>query len=1223
MSNENRPIPPPRTNRRTNTTSGLQRSSASIHSRRISLSNHVYQNSLKNAEEILKQVKKDWPLLASEEFNPVPLALDLIDVSSLGKDFNGFENLLDRFNNAVEEVVNEHYNQFNSTTTIFTGVQNEIGESQSLVHQLKSEMNRCKEILGQQRSDLNILWSKAKQCKEMLRILDKLDEIKKVLEKLEALFRDKYYLTGIRLLLKTLTEIESEELKPIKATDELRRTLFKIKNTLHETLIEEIHNHVYLKIHLNEEFDNLLMFSSKAKFQELISSYLNNDYDEFKLSVDTNNINKHGENTTKLELIEDLTSDPEADSLNFLRTIVVCLKLIGKLPEAIEMIKSRVPVELYQLVDKTINEIEERKEKGDFLLAIQKLNDLNSISNKDNTSDLAMLLELEEDTSNLGNKVEFSLNEYQLSAINPIANEIITAFVSRLYRKFELILGNHRFIMLLIQNIAKDTTLKSPFPDELPKSPNPTNLNKRVSRLKLTKESSVFNYNLKEVWSSMQSEIKSLLYDYISDPQLQNIAATDAISSINEALRGRLNRDLKKPLFKFSEVGNSFKGNNEVNESFTSVEKRLSTHSGSELSKTETQQNQLSRSSSLLSYYSQVETRVARSAGSNYSKKLFSLSNDNEFQIPGIENENINMEFLLNSNQFNNINNYQNHNSTLNINLASIAVDKFSLSSKLATEHRLLISPDIYNISILFPLTVSFFERAQELLHFKNEDYLNFETFLHEFFSSAFLPQMELKAQQHLFMATSGTYAFQIGYKHTSSYGKPLLNCVGELLSLVKNLCTTLKLLPFQREEYIKIIENVLEAFYEKCHSCFKNAVMSNINQSDEDHHASGTILSSTWAQSKELVTLFSSHPYIQKLNQRFGFSQVLLQKAKQAMSSELNDKKNFKRNNIDPELLEKIDKKETEIELNFKLKKSLHTSELLFDIKKLSLLATLSHSLKWFVSEVDEVIGNKENDKQNENNEENNKQTPTLDDNKSIKSISLSEISKGPSTIRSMAEYTNHLDKILNKFNKLSDLCLFTLRVEFRCHTMYYLDLAVREGTYYLNYDQTVTPDSYVTTLNSDLAIYEENLRKLLTEDDLNFIFDRLPTFMSRVLISIDNVQNIRKMSTRGLEKMELNISALQQNLTNMGFNNDLGLNIAKDFYSLYDLDLETFSQRAQNLEQIFTQPEYKALLDLTLETLLFESSNEPDTEVTELILQSYHKQLMELYQLIAQEDQ
>lgn len=161
------------------------------------------------------------------------------------------------------------------------------------------------------------------------------------------------------------------------------------------------------------------------------------------------------------------------------------------------------------------------------------------------------------------------------------------------------------------------------------------------------------------------------------------------------------------------------------------------------------------------------------------------------------------------------------------------------------------------------------------------------------------------------------------------------------------------------------------------------------------------------------------------------------------------------------------------------------------------------------------------------------------------------------------------------------------------------------------------------------------------------------LASFMSRVLISTDNVRNIGKMSQRGLEKMLLNIAALQQSLTSLEFFGDKGLSLAHSFYSLYDLDLEVgsllfvadlkkFAERAQDQGLLFSHSEYKSLLDLTLETLHFEntlsaaendasltaapsdgSNPNQERQVNDLIIQSYHKQLMALREFTARYDE
>lgn len=36
--------------------------------------------------------------------------------------------------------------------------------------------------------------------------------------------------------------------------------------------------------------------------------------------------------------------------------------------------------------------------------------------------------------------------------------------------------------------------------------------------------------------------------------------------------------------------------------------------------------------------------------------------------------------------------------------------------------------------------------------------------------------------------------------------------------------------------------------------------------------------------------------------------------------------------------------------------------------------------------------------------------------------------------------------EDIIKKFQTLAEMCLFELRIEFRCHSMYFMDLALRE---------------------------------------------------------------------------------------------------------------------------------------------------------------------------------
>lgn len=74
--------------------------------------------------------------------------------------------------------------------------------------------------------------------------------------------------------------------------------------------------------------------------------------------------------------------------------------------------------------------------------------------------------------------------------------------------------------------------------------------------------------------------------------------------------------------------------------------------------------------------------------------------------------------------------------------------------------------------------------------------------------------------------------------------------------------------------------------------------------------------------------------------------------------------------------------------------------------------------------------------------------------------------------------------DALLTTYQQLAETCLFTLRIEGRCHTMYYLEMAVRDGNYHLE-DESFEPDPYVITLNSDLMELDDCINASLPPKD------------------------------------------------------------------------------------------------------------------------------------------
>jgi exocyst complex component 4 len=145
--------------------------------------------------------------------------------------------------------------------------------------------------------------------------------------------------------------------------------------------------------------------------------------------------------------------------------------------------------------------------------------------------------------------------------------------------------------------------------------------------------------------------------------------------------------------------------------------------------------------------------------------------------------------------------------------------------------------------------------------------------------------------------------------------------------------------------------------------------------------------------------------------------------------------------------------------------------------------------------------------------------------------------------------EMTARFDSILNYFQELAETYLFALRVEIRCHVMYYLDLSMREGSYMIE-EEAFEPDPYVDMLNQDLVLVEEAVGKALPNRRTRFIFDGLSFLINDILMS--NLRYVRRLNLFGVMKLVKNVLSLQQSLTNISAIHQKGLDRVKCYFEL-----------------------------------------------------------------------
>ncbi|KAJ1505816.1 hypothetical protein HMI55_001435 [Coelomomyces lativittatus] len=455
-------------------------------------------------------------------------------------------------------------------------------------------------------------------------------------------------------------------------------------------------------------------------------------------------------------------------------------------------------------------------------------------------------------------------------------------------------------------------------------------------------------------------------------------------------------------------------------------------------------------------------------------------------------------------------------------------------------EHTLLYPPDLEFISTLYTPTVDFFHRMASFSSLMSPT--ESSEFLDDFILTTYIPSIEAKVQSHVHKYINGSDGFILSDNN-------LLQSSTCLLSLIKSLCATINNVPFHRQEYIRMIQDVLSKYAEKCQSKYQSCTVNSLDQQ------SIFTVAGIWAQNQEFYNILTKNTY-------------------------------FRNEPLDVKSNERCSTEEILMESNFRSDRSFERSELQFHKKKIELLACLRVSLKWFKQEVQQLMETKVDDaleiadlellSENFESQENFSSSESM-------TYSPSSITTGEDPLLMVpANQQQTISEILKSYDTLSNLCLVTLHIELRTHSIYFLDLAMREGSYYIMED-TVDPEPYILQLNNDLMLFEEIVSKTLPPFEARFVFDGLPMLFTHYFIS--NAHYIRRLNQQGALKMIKSIRALHQNLLNLDLCEEFQLDHARKYYEMFMEGVDNILKKIEDREPVFTLTEYKTMIHFMLD--------------------------------------
>ncbi|XP_044284680.1 exocyst complex component 4 isoform X4 [Varanus komodoensis] len=305
----------------------------------------------------------------SKSKDPSGLLISVIRTLSASDDVEDRENEKGRLEEAYEkcdrdldELIVQHYTELTTAIRTYQSITERITNSRNKIKQVKENLQSCKMLLHCKRDELRKLWIEGIEHKHVLNLLDEIENIKQVPQKLQQCMASKHYLVATDMLVSAVDSLEGSLLQ-VEGLSDLRLELHSKKMNMHLVLIDELHRHLYIK--------STSRVGQQSKEKGKMSS-LGKDISPAPL-LDVTNLstprklldsspfgtpgNSSGREISLMDIKDDLDLDPEENSSAFMGILIKGLAKLRKIPETVKAIQERLEQELKQIVKRSTTQV--------------------------------------------------------------------------------------------------------------------------------------------------------------------------------------------------------------------------------------------------------------------------------------------------------------------------------------------------------------------------------------------------------------------------------------------------------------------------------------------------------------------------------------------------------------------------------------------------------------------------------------------------------------------------------------------------------------------------------------------------------------------------------------------------------------------------------------------------------------------------------------------------
>ncbi|CAN8210476.1 unnamed protein product [Coccothraustes coccothraustes] len=301
--------------------------------------------------------------------DPSGLLISVIRTLSASDDVEDRENEKGRLEEAYEkcdrdldELIVQHYTELTTAIRTYQSITERITNSRNKIKQVKENLLSCKMLLHCKRDELRKLWIEGIEHKHVLNLLDEIENIKQVPQKLEQCMASKRYLNATDMLVSAVDSLEGPLLQ-VEGLSDLRLELHSKKMNLHLVLIDELHRHLYIRStnRVGQRGRDRARLGSLVKDSSPVPLMDVTNLSTPRKFLETSQFSTPGSSSMRdsslLEIKEDTELDPEENSAVFMGILIKGLAKLKKIPETVKAIQERLEQELKQIVKRSTTQV--------------------------------------------------------------------------------------------------------------------------------------------------------------------------------------------------------------------------------------------------------------------------------------------------------------------------------------------------------------------------------------------------------------------------------------------------------------------------------------------------------------------------------------------------------------------------------------------------------------------------------------------------------------------------------------------------------------------------------------------------------------------------------------------------------------------------------------------------------------------------------------------------